>query len=129
MKLPQKSPDLASAIDNLHAHYGMLEETVLMEVDNLAKGGFSDKRWCAIARTKFEEAFMALHRALRDYPGADPQNYGKVPLDQPLPREFQPPVDPEPRRNIAPTHRIDWKDYSPGETLDPPDRPEPLPPE
>jgi len=119
MQMPPDSPDMTAAVDHLHARYATLEERVLFEVDGLAKAGFSDKRWCAIARTKFEEAFMALHRALRDYPQNDPNQYGKIPYDQPLPREFAPPPDPEVRRQTAEKRQIphnpgvEWGDYTP----------------
>ena len=36
---------------------------------------------------------MALHRALRDYPGDDPNDYGKVATHQPMPAGFTPDVD------------------------------------
>ena len=125
MQLPPRSPDLETAIDNLHQRFSKLEQLTLSNVDELARSGFADMRWCSIARTHVEEAFMAMHRALRDYPGDDPNNYGKVPHPHPLPQAFAPPVDPEPLKNVASQTHIEWRDYGPGETLDPPDRPDP----
>lgn len=130
MKMPPKSADIEAAVNNLHRDIDQIEQLALHTADRLAQSGIADKRWCAIARTNIEQGVMALHRALRDYPGDDPNQYGKVPLDAPLPKEFQPPTDMPDQygndKNIAPPHRqIDWKDYSPGETLDPPDRPDP----
>ena len=127
MKMPPNSADLDTAKDHLHSRYGHLEANILGEINSLAKAGFSDKRWCAIARTHAEEAFMALHRAMRDYPGDDPNQYGKIPGAQPMPKDFNPPVDPLGSRQTAPTHKIEWKDAEPGVPLDPPDRPNPSP--
>jgi len=125
MKMPPNSASMAQAIERIHRTLSEQEANTLDYIDDIAKSGFSDKRWCAVARTDIEKGFMAAHRALRDYPGEDENNYGKIPLDQPLPRAFDPPPDPEVRRQVAPTHQIDWKDYGPGEVLDPPDKPQP----
>lgn len=112
--MPPKSPDFDAAKDNLHNRYGHLEANLLGEIDSLAKAGFSDKRWCAIARTHVEEAFMAMHRALRDYPGNDQNEYGKLPPhSHPVPSEFTPRVDPEGRRQIASQPKIEWRDNEP----------------
>jgi hypothetical protein len=124
MKAPPNSPDMEAVIDNLHSRYGSLEANLLQEIDSLAKAGVSDKRWCAIARTHVEEAFKAMHRAKRDYPGQNPNEYGKIQAPTPMPADFDPPVDPEGRRQVASQGKIEWKDYGPGEALDPPDRPD-----
>ena len=125
MQLPPNSPDMLAGINNLHQHYSKLEKHVLDAIDELAKSGLGDQRMCAIARTDFEKAFMVLHRALRDYPDDDPNQYGKRPHHEPLPKSFTPPVDPEGSKQIGEQGKLDWKDYSAGQTLDPPDKPEP----
>lgn len=99
MKMPAGSPDMEAAVNNLHQHLSEIEVNLMSYLDQIATSGFSDKRWCAVARTDLEKGFMAAHRALRDYPGSDPNEYGKVPLDTPLPREFQPPPDPAEHRS------------------------------
>ena len=127
MQLPPNSPDLQTGIDNLHQHYSKLERHVIDAVDELARSGFADMRWCSIARTHAEQAFMAMHRALRDYPEQDANNYGKTPEGHThqMPPAFTPPVDPEGSKQIGEQRKLDWKDYSAGQTIDPPDKPEP----
>lgn len=104
-----------TAKDNLHARYASVEVAVLADVDQLATSGFADKRWCAIARTHIEEGFLALHRAIRDYPGDDPNQYGKVPHTHPLPPSFTPPVGGDRDMTTpgigAPNPKIEWSDY------------------
>lgn len=100
MELPPRSATLDEGRDQLHQRYAQLEKLILDDIDMLAKAGFSDKRWCAIARTRIEEGFLALHRALRDYPGDDPNDYGKNPYHQPMPRQFAPSPEPNPRSHI-----------------------------
>jgi hypothetical protein len=107
MKMPPGSPTLEDAKEKLHRHYNTIEKTLLREVDELANSGFADRRWSAIARTHFEEGVMALHRSLRDFPGDDPNQYGKVPM--PSPGGFEPPlVDDHP--NISEAQRSLPKD-------------------
>jgi hypothetical protein len=122
MRLPEGSADLEGAVDRLHRIYAEAEQKLLADVDALATSGFSDKRWCAIARTRFEEGFMALHRALRDYPD-DAGKYAKLPVSQPMPREFDPPVDPEGHRNVAGQKHVEWQDYDSDGNLKPPQTP------
>lgn len=40
------------------------EETLLRRLDVMAQQGTCDLRWLAIARTGFEQAFMAMNRAV-----------------------------------------------------------------
>jgi hypothetical protein len=98
MKLPPKSPDMETAIENLHRRYARYERILMDEIDELARAGFSDKRLCAVARTDFEKAFLVLHKALRDYPGDDASDYGKILGSSPVPKEFTPRADPSPGR-------------------------------
>jgi hypothetical protein len=129
MKMPPKSASIEEARERLHQEIAKFEAMALGYTNDLATSGIADQRWCAIARTHLEEGAMALHRAIRDYPGNDPNQYGKVPLDKPLPREFTPPpagdFQETGNRKIGEQRKVDWKDYSAGEKLDPPDRPEP----
>ena len=120
MQLPKNSPDLDVAKDKLHEDYAKLEKILLERVDILAQSGFADKRWCAIARTGFEQGFMALHRALRDYPTDDGRQYGKLATATPDPPEFQPPVDPDGAKQIAERRQIPWSDYDADGDLGPP---------
>jgi hypothetical protein len=83
--------DVEAAKERLHIEISKHEELVLDLVKDLANSGIFDKRWCAIAKTHFDEGFMALHRSLRDYPGDDPNQYGKIPMTSPMPKEFNPP--------------------------------------
>ena len=41
-----------------------LEEHLLRRLDDLAIAGNADMRWAAIARSHFEQGFMALNRAI-----------------------------------------------------------------
>lgn len=118
MKMPPNSPDMEQARDNIHRQIANSEKVTLDYLEKIAQSGLADKRWCAIARTQLEQGFMALQRSLRDYPGDDPNNYGKVPLDTPLPKDFSPPSDMPDQfgrdRNIAPPAReIPWRDLPP----------------
>lgn len=40
------------------------EEMILRLLDDLAKNGRADPRWLAVARTHFEQGYMALNRAI-----------------------------------------------------------------
>jgi|GEM_PF-3371352 len=123
MEMPPKSASVDDAIERIHRAITGQEENTLSYLDSVATSGLADKRWCAIARTQLEQGFMALHRAFRDYPADDPNNYGKIPLDQPLPKSFQPRLDAN--TNIAPDaprpklinklegQHVEWGDYSP----------------
>jgi hypothetical protein len=114
MKFPQGSTDVEAAKERLHEEIGRHENMINDLVSDLATTGLFDKRWCAIAKTHFDEGFMALHRSIRDYPGDDPNQYGKVPMDKPMPESFNPPVDPTPEKNIGsagPSGKIEWHDY------------------
>ena len=61
--------------------------------------------------------------ALRDYPTNSTTEYGKVQSSTPLPKSFDPPVDPEGHRNVAEEKKIEWQDYDADGNLKPPDRP------
>ena len=121
MRLPSKSADMEQAKEKLHLRYADMEKRLLHEVDELANSGFAAKRWAERARTHFEEGVMALHRALRDFPADDPNQYGKVPEVSPYPTP--PPTDTESnisaKRQIAarPERSVDWKDL-PGFKID-----------
>jgi len=104
-----------AARDQLHARYASLEDTVMREIDVLARAGFSDKRWCAIAKTQIEQGFMALQRAIRDYPGDNPNEYGKSPFEQPMPEGFRPNVEPHPFSHDQ-KREIEWQDARPPKT-------------
>ena len=41
-----------------------LEEQILRRLDELKEAGTADPRWLQIGRTKLEEAFMAINRAV-----------------------------------------------------------------
>jgi hypothetical protein len=121
MRLPPDAPTLEAAIDALHRNYDIHEVSLIAQIDDLQVSGIADKRWCAVARTAIEQGFMALHRSLRDYPGDDANQYGKVPSPVPLP-DTAPPVDTQARRNVAPTpegqkklegQHVTWQDYNP----------------
>lgn len=53
----------ADAINLVNAHKDA-EERLLRRLDALSSRGDIDKRWLSIARTHFEEGFMALNRAV-----------------------------------------------------------------
>jgi hypothetical protein len=119
MRMPPKSASIDDAKDRIHQAIASQEKYTLDYLDSVATSGLADKRWCAIARTHLEEGFMALQRAIRDYPADDPNQYGKVPLDTPLPKQFQPRLDAN--TNIAPPHKqVEWGDFSPDGDLGPP---------
>jgi hypothetical protein len=40
------------------------EERLLRQLEELVKSKTADPRWCSIARTHFEQGFMALNRAI-----------------------------------------------------------------
>lgn len=116
MKMPKGARTQEDAVAMLATRYTHILKFVLAEIDDLAKSGIADQRWCAIARTDIEKGFMSLNQAL---PSArDGRNYGKAPradADQ-NPAEFTPPVDPgsyhthqiPPNPNVPPL--IEWKD-------------------
>jgi hypothetical protein len=41
-----------------------VEERILREIDALMKSGDADPRWLSIAKTHFEEGFMAYNRSI-----------------------------------------------------------------
>ena len=118
MKYPPFTPDMEAGRDRLHEDIAKVEKLTLGTVDSLAKSGIANQRWCAIARTHIEEGIMALHRSLRDFPGDDPNNYGKIPFEKP--EAFTPPVDPEGNKQIAERRQIPWSDYNADGDLGPP---------
>lgn len=131
MRMPPKSPDMEAGKDRVHNDIGLTCKAMLDMVDVIATSGFADRRWCAIARTHIEEGEMALHRALRDYPGDDPNQYGKQPHTHPLPKSFTPPTGGD--RDMtspgigsieSPRKTIEWSDYDADGNLKPPDKPE-----
>ena len=105
MQMPKGAADLDAAKDKLHARYVTIERRLTHEVDELANSGFASKHWCSIARQHFEEGVLALHRALRDFPGDDQNQYGKVPEVREYPT--QPPVggDTDNAPNISDARR------------------------
>lgn len=109
MKLPAGARDIEEGVALLAKRYTKILQFVLSEIDELAKSGLADARWCAIARTDVEKGFMSLNQAL---PSArDGRNYGKVPHpDNPSPPEFTPPVDPEGSKVIGAPLKIEWRD-------------------
>ena len=119
MRMPPKSPDMESARENLHRDIVEIEKLSLGSVDVLAQSGIADKRWCAIARTHFEEGAMALHRALRDFPGDDPNQYGKTENVHQMPPTFTPPVDPEGKRVTGSVPKVEWSNYDADGNLKP----------
>jgi hypothetical protein len=113
MKLPAGARDLGEGIALLSQRYDRIRQFILAEIDQLAKSGFADQRWCAIARTDIEKGFLSLNQAMPD--ARDGREYGKVPHpDNPNPASFTPPVgdaEREPRPvGIAPLPQIEWKD-------------------
>lgn len=53
-----------SAVDLVNMHK-VAEENLLRHLDALKEAGHQyDQRWLAIARTQFEQAYMALNRAV-----------------------------------------------------------------
>jgi hypothetical protein len=115
MKFPKGSTDVEAAKERLHDTIAKHETLVDELVKDLATAGLFDKRWCAIAKTHFDEGFMALHRSIRDYPGDDPNQYGKVATATPDPPSFTPPVDPEGSKQVAEGKKLEWRDYRPGD--------------
>jgi hypothetical protein len=123
MRMPPRSPDMETAKERLHNEIGITARVQLEMVDDIARSGFADKRWCAIARTHFEEGEMALHRAIRDFPGDDPNRYGKTPSANPLPKSFEPPVEPQTNISEDSTKQVEWSDYDADGNLKPPEKP------
>lgn len=108
MKLPAGACDLAEAKDLLKLRYVAMERRLVEEVEDLANSGFSDQRWCAIARTHLQEGMAALRRALRDEP-LERDSYAKVAMPEGRP-DFRQPADPEPLSNVGAQQHIEWKD-------------------
>jgi hypothetical protein len=109
MRLPTGSTDLQDAKRRLQQRFTHYERVLLDEIDELARSGFADKRWCAVARTHVEEGIMAFRRALRDN-DADPDNYQKIASSEPMPDGFRPRVDPAGDRLVGPHRHIEWHD-------------------
>jgi len=116
MKLPSGSSTIEEAVSKLAKRYDTISRFVLSEIDELAKSGMADQRWCAIARTDIEKGFLSLRNALPD--ARDGREYGKVPrtAESQNPTSFTPPVDPEGDRigHHGTPPRIDWKDFKVG---------------
>lgn len=56
-------PQTDEAVDLVNSNK-RTEEAILRVLDQLRDGGTCDGRWLAIARTHFEEGFMALNRSI-----------------------------------------------------------------
>lgn len=67
-----------------------MEEILNEHVASIKNTGFADQRLCAMAYSKFEEAFLLLDKALRI--DASTTEYGKVTEPTPIPQEFAPGV-------------------------------------
>lgn len=112
MKLPDGAKTIEEGIALIAARHAAMKAVMLKEIDDLAKSGFADQRWCAIARTDIEKGFLSLNQALPT--ARDGRDYGKQPVDPgaPLPAEFVPPVDTEARR-VGNPPAVEWQDYDP----------------
>lgn len=56
-------PQTSDAVDIVNGNK-LIEERLLRRLDEMKGDGNIEQRWLAIARTGFEEAFMALNRAV-----------------------------------------------------------------
>lgn len=76
-----------------------MEEVLEQHVAQLAQAGMFDARLLAMTRSKFEEAFLILDKALRHPPadGSQRREYGKVPSATPIPDDFSPGMGDERR--------------------------------
>jgi hypothetical protein len=91
MKAPPGAHDIESFKMLLQQKNDRMEAILVEHVAQIRNTGFADTRLCAIAHTKFEEGWLLLAKALRINP-ADPNEYGKVPLDTPIPSDFKPAI-------------------------------------
>jgi len=80
---------------NLTIKHKRMEEILEQHVAELAKAGMFDGRLLAMTRSKFEEAFLLLDKALRHPPadGSQQREYGKVPSATPIPEDFKPGIE------------------------------------
>jgi hypothetical protein len=106
MELPARSPDLETAKMKIASRFVSMENRLMEEIAAVATSGFADQRLCAIARADIEKGFMALHKALRF---GENNDYGKIPLDEPLHRSFTPPTD-EKSVIAEEAGKIEWQD-------------------
>lgn len=88
MKAPPGASDIAAFKMQLALKNQRMEEILNEHVSQIRNTGFADQRLCQMAYSKFEEAWLLLAKALRI--DADTREYGKVPLDTPIPSDFTP---------------------------------------
>ena len=93
--MPPNSPDMDSARMQLALKHSRMEAILNEHIAELAKAGMFDGRLLAMARSDFEKAFLLLDKALRHPPadGSTQREYGKVPLDTPIPSDFTPGIE------------------------------------
>lgn len=56
-------PQTGSNVDKVNANK-RVEETILRTLDDMKADHNIDQRWLAVARTHFEEGFMAMNRSI-----------------------------------------------------------------
>lgn len=56
-------PQTGSNVDKVNANK-RVEETILRTLDDMKADHNVDQRWLAVARTHFEEGFMAMNRSI-----------------------------------------------------------------
>lgn len=88
MKAPPGAHDVESFKMLVQQKNDRMEVILAEHVAQIRNSGFADQRLCSMAFTKFEEGFLILAKALRI--NADTREYGKVPLDTPIPSDFNP---------------------------------------
>jgi hypothetical protein len=89
MKAPPDTPDIPAFKMRLAQKSARMEQILAEYIADIRNVGFADQRLCAMAHSKFEEGWLLLGKALRINP-VDPNEYGKVMPDIPIPREFTP---------------------------------------
>jgi hypothetical protein len=96
MKAPPGSTDISAFKTLLRAKNARMEEILNQHISETKNTGFTDARLCQMAYSKFEEGWLLLEKALRiDHDGRE---YGKVPLDTPIPSDFAAPASLDDRR-------------------------------
>ena len=73
------SPDMVDAVEKLKKRFRDVEHALLVYLDDATNSGLSDKRWMAIARTHFEQGFLAVQEKGLVVPSAARREYAKQP--------------------------------------------------
>ena len=90
MKAPPGAHDVESFKMLLQQKNDRMEQLLNEHVAQIKNTGFADARLAQMAYSQFEQGWLLLAKALRI--NVDQREYGKVPLDTPIPSDFKPQI-------------------------------------